>query len=175
MKKINKKNQTSFLSSSYILLKITLVLYFLFSFIFFIGCSSGKSSAKKKKKESLQSVYFENIKEGDKISSPFNVIMGAKGLIVEPAGSNNDAGRGHHHILINTPMPTNFSLPIPKDKNHLHFGNGQKETLLELPVGNHQLTLLFANGAHIPYSNLSQTIQIVVTNSDSTSSLATNQ
>ena len=38
--------------------------------------------------------------------------------------------------------------PIPNDFNHLHFGAGQTEAKITLPLGKHTLRLLFADAAH---------------------------
>ena len=63
---------------------------------------------------------------------------------VVPAGIDKPMS-GHHHLLINVEQLPNMKVPIPADENHLHFGNGQKETILELPKGKHTLQLLFGN------------------------------
>ena len=39
---------------------------------------------------------------------------------------------------------------IPYNNNHLHFGAGQTETMLELPPGKHTLQLLMGDDRHIP-------------------------
>ena len=57
---------------------------------------------------------------------------------------------GHHHLLIDTPMPP-LDQPIPNDRNHLHFGLGQTETMLELPPGTHTLQLLMGDAEHVPH------------------------
>ena len=46
----------------------------------------------------------------------------------------------------------NFSMPIPSSKNHLHFGGGQTETIIELPPGRHELQLVLGDLYHIPHS-----------------------
>ena len=56
------------------------------------------------------------------------------------------------------------AMPIPADEKHLHFGQGQTETVLDLPVGQHTLVLQFATGDHVPYDpQIFQQIQINVT------------
>jgi hypothetical protein len=73
--------------------------------------------------------------------------MAAEGLTVEPAGEIHE-GAGHLHILVDTDfIPADELLPF--DENHLHFGQGQLTTTLELEPGVHVLNLQFANGAHI--------------------------
>ena len=73
--------------------------------------------------------------------------MEAIGLEVEPAGEVR-AGAGHMHILLDTDF-VEVGQVIPLGDQHLHFGQGQLTTTLELPPGGHVLRLQFADGAHI--------------------------
>ncbi len=80
---------------------------------------------------------------------------------IKPAGEVVK-GTGHHHILINK----DFMPPgrvIPTDNAHRHFGKGQTEAVLDLPVGDYKLTLQFADGLHRSYGEtLSATVHIKV-------------
>jgi hypothetical protein len=58
---------------------------------------------------------------------------------------------GHHHLLIDTDLPP-MDQQIPSDRNHLHFGAGQTETMLELPPGKHTLQLLMGDHNHVPHN-----------------------
>lgn len=108
-----------------------------------------------------QRVYFRNLKDGQECTSPVLVQMGAEGVVVEPAGPIAE-GRGHHHLLLNG-SPIAQGVVIPTDEKHLHFGNGQTEATIELPPGEHKLTLQFADGAHRSYGEeLSATVSIKV-------------
>ena len=60
------------------------------------------------------------------------------------------ANTGHHHLLIDVPVPP-LDQPIPNDRNHLHFGLGQTETVIELPPGKHTLQLLMGDADHVPH------------------------
>jgi hypothetical protein len=80
--------------------------------------------------------------------------MGTVDLVVEPALENvkYQKGHGHHHIVVDSPLPW-LDLPIPKESlQHLHFGKGQREVTLELEPGVHTLRLLFARGDHVPWA-----------------------
>ena len=72
-------------------------------------------------------------------------------------------GDGHHHLLIDTTLP-NLKSPIPADSKHIHFGKGQTETSITLEKGEHQLTLVMGNFAHIPHDEpiISETITVIV-------------
>jgi Domain of unknown function (DUF4399) len=108
-----------------------------------------------------KSVYFVEPKDGAVVTSPFMVVFGVKGMVVEPAGDIK-AGSGHHHLLINLdPMKEGDSIPV--DETHLHFGKGQTQTEVKLPPGNYKLTMQFANGAHLSYGPpLAATIHVTV-------------
>jgi len=83
-------------------------------------------------------------------STHIKVWFGARNIGVAPAGTNRP-NTGHHHLLIDTPLPP-LDQPIPSDKHHLHFGLGQTETVIDLPPGTHTLQLLMADGDHIPHN-----------------------
>lgn len=108
------------------------------------------------------SVYFANLENGQQVKLPFVLQMGVNGMEVEPAGPIN-YGKGHHHLIIGGGHMA-LGSAVPFDGQHLHFGKGQTEmTLDSLPAGKHQLTLQFANGAHLSYGeSLSKSIEIEV-------------
>jgi hypothetical protein len=95
-------------------------------------------------------VFFVNLKDGQKIKSPFKVKMGASGIALDSAGALRPAS-GHHHILIDAGDSLAAGTVVPKDSTHLHFGNAQKEAELKLTPGEHKLTLQYADGIHRSY------------------------
>jgi hypothetical protein len=78
-----------------------------------------------------------------------HVWFGTRNFGVAPAGTNKP-NTGHHHLLIDTALPP-LDQPIPNDKNHLHFGNGQTETVIDLPPGTHTLQILMGDADHVPH------------------------
>ena len=93
-------------------------------------------------------VYFVNIADGDVVSSPFRVVFGLHGMGVAPALVAHD-NTGHHHLLINEALEgEELNFAIPADDNHIHFGGGQTETVLDLPPGQHTLQLVLGDEAH---------------------------
>jgi hypothetical protein len=113
--------------------------------------------------------YFTNIQDGDKVQSPFRVAFAVSGMGVSPVKAGMLEGTGHHHILIDLPLPADIKAPIPFDppgqtahQHYKHFGGGETETVLNLPPGVHTLRLLFADSRHIPYYISSQVITIEV-------------
>ena len=95
-------------------------------------------------------VYIGWPQDGQVISQArFKVWFGTRNFGVAPAGVTT-ANTGHHHLLVDTPMPPPDK-PIPNDRNHLHFGLGQTETMLELPPGTHTLQLVMGDANHVPH------------------------
>ena len=77
------------------------------------------------------------------------VWFGTRNFGVAPAGVTTK-NTGHHHLLIDAPVPP-LGEPIPSDRNHLHFGLGQTEAIVELTPGTHTLQLLMGDADHVPH------------------------
>lgn len=109
-------------------------------------------------------LYFVSPQDGDKVSGEFTVSFGLRGMGVAPAGVEV-ANTGHHHLLIDMDALPPMDVPLPKTEQLHHFGGGQTETTLSLPVGEHTLQLLLGNFSHIPHSPpvMSEKITIIVT------------
>jgi hypothetical protein len=86
---------------------------------------------------------------GATVKSPVTVQFAIEGMTLAAAGTH-DPNTGHHHILIDTGLPA-LDQPIPKDANHVHFGQAQTEGQVELAPGQHTLQLLLADGNHLPH------------------------
>lgn len=102
-------------------------------------------------------VYFVNLNDGDKFNGPVKVVFGLTGMGVAPAGTEKE-NTGHHHLLLNRPPigqgedgADEFVYNIPADENHIHYGGGQTETVLELEPGTHTLQLVLGDLNHIPH------------------------
>lgn len=107
-------------------------------------------------------IFFKNLKDGDKLTSPFKVEFGAEGIAVDTAGPVI-AGVGHHHIIINGTDSVATGVVVPTDSVHIHFGRAQTETELNLPKGKHKLALQFADGLHRSYgAKMSAVVNVVV-------------
>ena len=94
-------------------------------------------------------VFFISPADGETLSNPVKVVFGIKGMDVVPAGTHAPDS-GHHHLLIDSDLP-DFGLPIPKDSNHIHFGDGSTETEITLKPGPHRLQMLLGDHLHIPH------------------------
>ena len=119
--------------------------------------------------EAAPSVRFEQPAEGANVTSPFEVVMAASGLVVEPSGEVNQ-GAGHFHILVNTDFTPTGEV-IPDDAQHLHYGQGQTTVTLDLEPGEHTLRLQFADGLHtaLEGDQYRDTITVVVSETDQAS------
>ena len=107
-------------------------------------------------------VYFINLEDGDEVESPFLIQFGLSEMGIAPAGIDRE-NTGHHHLLINV-KDLDFSKPIPASKNHIHFGGGQTESLVELPPGDYSLQLVLGDMTHTPHTPpiVSEQINITV-------------
>jgi len=106
-------------------------------------------------------VFFANLEDGATVSSPVKIEFGVEGMEVEPAGELN-AGKGHHHIIIDGSALEQGTV-VPADEKNIHYGKGQTETEIELSAGEHTLTMQFADGYHQSYGpQMSATITVTV-------------
>lgn len=108
-----------------------------------------------------RSVEFSNLRDGYTVRSPLLVAFAVRGLGVVPAGKPLP-GTGHHHVLIDTPLPANITAKLPFSDTHRHFGKGQTFATLDLAPGRHTLRLLFADHDHVPHYVYSPEIRIEV-------------
>jgi hypothetical protein len=133
------------------------------------AASSGSAAApaasnyKRKPSPAGAKVYLVYPRNGGVVPPETVVRFGLIGMGVAPAGIDK-ANTGHHHLLIDTPLPP-MSEPIPNDFNHLHFGLGQTEAKVKLPLGTHTLQLLLGDENHVPHDPpvMSQPIKVLVT------------
>jgi hypothetical protein len=106
-------------------------------------------------------VYFIAPLDGATLSGPVTVKFGLKGMGIAPAGIVFD-NSGHHHLIIDADLPP-VGAPIPTDAQHVHFGKGQSETVIELKPGKHTLQLLLGDFAHTPHDPVVASKKITVT------------
>lgn len=102
--------------------------------------------------------------EGDTISLPFTLTLGATGVEVMAANGLREDGKGHHHLVIDGDATFNDSLPLAAAPVVIHLGTGGTERVLDsLAAGPHRIIAVFASGDHVPWSNVARdTVNIVV-------------
>jgi hypothetical protein len=108
-------------------------------------------------------VYFVGLQDWVVLPPKATIRFGLANMGVAPAGIEK-ANTGHHHLLIDTKLPP-LDLPIPNDFNHLHFGAGQTEAQVTLPLGTHTLQLLLGDENHVPHNPpiMSKPLKVTVT------------
>ena len=108
-------------------------------------------------------VFIISPKDGAEVSSPFEVVFGLQGMGIAPAGINFP-NTGHHHLLIDLDELPDLKSGIPADAQHLHFGKGQTQAIIELDPGEHTLQLLLGDWMHVPHETpvVSEKINILV-------------
>jgi len=105
--------------------------------------------------------YFTNLRDGEVREAPLVVRFGLSMRGIVPAGKT--AGRaGHHHLLVNQPLPLDFTKPLPFTEQYIHFGKGQMETVLNLPPGKYELRMLLADQGHIPFFVYSKPLTLTI-------------
>jgi hypothetical protein len=95
-------------------------------------------------------LYFISPTDGETVASPVTVRFGLSGMGVAPAGIATP-NTGHHHLIIDAPLPPP-DLPVPADRNNVHFGGGQTETTIELSPGSHTLQLVLGDQSHVQHN-----------------------
>jgi hypothetical protein len=106
-------------------------------------------------------VYIVSPTDGATVSSPVTVVFGLKGMGVAPAGTDKEK-TGHHHLIVDAPLPP-ADEPIPADNQHIHFGGGQTEFVIELAPGSHTLQLLLGDLNHVPHDPVIASEPITIT------------
>ena len=120
--------------------------------LFFSGIVSGTTPI----------VYIESPENGAFVQSPVEIIFALDGMELAPAGTY-EPDTGHHHLIIDIELP-DLGMPIPSNKNYLHFGKAQDRVLIALAPGMHTLQLLLGDGSHIPHQPplISEKIEIII-------------
>jgi hypothetical protein len=106
--------------------------------------------------------YIVSPKDGATVKSPVTVVFGLKGMGIAPAGVKFE-NTGHHHLLIDTAVPSDLSAPLPTSDTVKHFGKGQTETSIELTPGKHTLQLVLGDQNHTPHNPPVESKKITIT------------
>jgi hypothetical protein len=95
------------------------------------------------------------------MEAPFVARFGLSMRGIVPAGRTAGSA-GHHHLLIDQPLPLDFTKPLPFTEHYIHFGKGQMETVVDLPPGTYTMRLVLADQGHIPYFVYSKPLRFTV-------------
>jgi hypothetical protein len=127
------------------------------------GAASASGTSRRHPSAANAKVYFVYPTEGAYVSRTPNIRFGLVNMGVAPAGIERP-NTGHHHLMVDAPLPP-LDQPIPNDFNHLHFGAGQTEAQIMLPLGEHTLQLLLGDENHMAHEPpvYSKPIKVMVT------------
>ncbi|MGQ0646543.1 MAG: DUF4399 domain-containing protein [Gemmatimonadaceae bacterium] len=88
--------------------------------------------------------------DGDSVALPVTVRLGVVGVEVIAASGKVEAGKGHHHLVIDGEGPADSS-PLPSPPAVIHLGTGATEYRIDsLTPGPHRVIAIFASGDHVP-------------------------
>jgi len=107
-------------------------------------------------------VFFIEPADGATVTSPVTFTFGHENFTIEPKGDIH-AGAGHHHIGLDTEcLPAGEA--IPEADPWVHFGDGSATIEMQLPAGEHTLTIQIGDGEHVTLDEpgLCQTITVTV-------------
>jgi Domain of unknown function (DUF4399) len=111
-------------------------------------------------------VFFAEPSDGATVQSPVHVRLGMEHymLMAVPAGTPESAreGMAHQHVGVDTEcLPVGVA--IPKANPWIHMGDGSTEMDLQLPPGDHKLTVQAGDDLHVTLPDMCSTITVHVT------------
>jgi hypothetical protein len=113
------------------------------------GATAAPGASRRHPSPANARVYFVYPADEAYVTRTPVIRFGLVNMGVAPAGVEK-ANTGHHHLLVDVPLPP-LDQPIPNDFNHLHFGAGQTEAQITLPLGTHTLQLLLGDDSHVAH------------------------
>jgi hypothetical protein len=110
-------------------------------------------------------VFFVTPADGAMVTSPVHLEFGIEDFQISPvpAGTVTETrpALGHHHVGIDTDcLPTGTE--IPRAAPWVHFGDGKNVIEMQLPPGQHRLTLQVGDDLHRTIEGLCSTITVNV-------------
>jgi hypothetical protein len=111
-------------------------------------------------------VFFVTPADGATVTSPAKLEFGIENFQIAPvpAGTVTETrpALGHHHVGIDTDcLPVGTE--IPRAAPWVHFGDGKNVIEMQLPPGQHRLTLQVGDDLHRTIEGLCSTITVNVT------------
>jgi hypothetical protein len=110
-------------------------------------------------------VFFVEPQNGATVKSPVHLKFGAEMIQISPvpAGevTSSRPGMGHHHVAVDADCLPPGEV-IPKAAPWVHFGKGDNEMDMQLPPGQHKLTLELGDDEHRTQPGLCTTITVNV-------------
>jgi hypothetical protein len=104
---------------------------------------------------------------GATVKSPVHLKFGIENyqLAAVPAGTVETArpGMGHHHVGIDVDCLPPGTEIVKGTPSWIHFGDGKSEIDMQLPPGQHKLTLELGDDLHKTREGLCTTVMVNVT------------
>jgi hypothetical protein len=111
-------------------------------------------------------VFFLEPKDGATVKSPVHLKFGIENyqLAAVPEGTVETArpGMGHHHVGVDQECLAPGTTIVKGTPSWVHFGTGSTEIDMQLPPGQHKLTLQLGDDLHRTTADLCQTITVNV-------------
>lgn len=112
-----------------------------------------------------QKVYFQNLLDGETVTTPVFMEFGMLGMNPRPAGVESQGYPvGHHHLLVNRGVDSiTPGEPMPNEDGLIHFGDGATSATVDLPPGTHTLQLVAGDPNHVPFDPMVASDPITIT------------
>ena len=112
-------------------------------------------------------VFFAEPQNGATVKSPVHLKFGLENyqLSAVPQGTVETArpGMGHHHVGVDVDCLAPGTTIVKGTPSWVHFGDGKSEIDMQLPPGQHKLTLQLGDDLHRTSEGLCETVTISVT------------
>ena len=123
-----------------------------------VACGGAQQSGRR--------VFFVSPKDGETVKSPAHLEFGSQDFTIAavPQGTVTDTrpNLGHYHVGVDADcLPAGTA--IPKAAPWVHFGDGKNVIDMQLPPGQHKLTLQIGDDLHRTIEGLCSTITVNVT------------
>jgi hypothetical protein len=111
-------------------------------------------------------VFFVTPADGATVTSPVHLEFSTENFQISPVPTGTVTetrpALGHHHVGVDTDcLPTGTE--IPRAAPWVHFGDGKNVIDMQLPPGQHRLTLQVGDDLHRTIEGLCSTITVNVT------------
>src|SRR5262245_28002334 len=130
------------------------------------ACGSGETSKTASAPASKPRVFFVEPQDGATVKSPVHLKFGIENyqLAAVPEGTVETArpGMGHHHVGVDQDCLPAGTTIVKGTPSWVHFGTGSTEIDMQLPPGQHKLTLQLGDDLHRTSEGLCQTITVNV-------------
>jgi hypothetical protein len=112
----------------------------------------------------LPALRFATPPDGATVAGPaVEIGLDIANFTFAPAGSFNESGKGHAHILVDEPPPAVRSFLPTNDPSIIHLGKAPFDTrAIDLPEGRHTLYAVLGDSDHLVVSQQPAKITIVV-------------